>query len=235
MKNVILYDLGNTLIKYFEKSEFPIILRQAITEVYNHLLENGYPEMPSDKIWERVKQEDHEAKDNSTRPLEDRLINIFQLEDINNDTIMDLCRCFMKPIFERSFLYEDTLPVLIEMKERGFKSAIISNTTWGSPGNLWREEIHRFKLNEYVDEAVFCRDVGWRKPARQIFDFTLCKLKAIPEQCIFVGDDPRWDILGPRSVGIDAILIDRNGAKQNMGEKPIRSLYELYDRIIILK
>jgi FMN phosphatase YigB (HAD superfamily) len=29
---------------------------------------------------------------------------------------------------------------------------------------------------------------------------------------VFVGDDPRWDIAGPRAIGMDALLIDRTGA-----------------------
>ncbi len=232
MKTVILYDLGNTLIGYFEKSEFPDILRQSIIKVYDHLLTNGYSKIPLDDIWEKVEQENYEAKDNSVRPLEDRLKSIFKLDDINNGSMMNLCRCFMEPIFDRALLYDDTLPVLAEINKKGGKSAIVSNTTWGSPAELWREEIHKFKIDKYINEIVFCRDVGWRKPARQIFDYTLGKLKAFPQQCVFVGDDPRWDILGPKSVGIDAILIDRNGTRQDFGENPIKSLYELYDRII---
>ena len=109
--------------------------------------------------------------------------------------------------------------------------AIVSNTTWGSPAILWREEIERLGLSKYVDTIVFCRDVGWRKPARQIFEFTLEKLQALPQYCIFVGDDPRWNLVGPRAIGIEAVLIDRRGATQDAGEKPIKSLHELAGRL----
>jgi len=43
MKSTVLFDLGGTLARYFEKSEFPEILKQAITEVQNYLADcNSY-------------------------------------------------------------------------------------------------------------------------------------------------------------------------------------------------
>lgn len=137
----------------------------------------------------------------------------------------------MKPIFARGYCYEDTLPTLQKLRAEGFKTAIVSNTPWGSPANLWQEEIERLGLSEYMDVVVFCRDVGWRKPARQIFEFTLEKLQALPQDCVFVGDDPRWDLVGPRAVGIEAILIDRQRAMQDAGEEPINDLHELVGRL----
>ena len=109
--------------------------------------------------------------------------------------------------------------------------AIISNTPWGSPSALWREEIGRLGLSEWMDIVVFCTDVGWRKPARQIFDFTLEKLHIQPQDCIFIGDHPRWDLAGARAVGIEAILMDRQGAIQDAGEVPVKDLHELADRL----
>jgi len=228
MKNVILFDLGNTLVQYYEKSEFPGILKQAIAEVQNYLHKQCLLNVSPESIWQRVEEEDYEAKDYSVRTLEGRLTKIFQLDDPTDETTEAICRCFMNPIFATARRYEDVLPVLQELESRGIRKAIISNTAWGSPANLWREEIKRLGLYAQVDPAVFCRDVGWRKPARQIFDYTLEKLQVHPQGCVFVGDNPRWDLLGPRAVGIEAVLIDRRGVMQNAGEKPIKSLYELF-------
>lgn len=38
MKNAVLFDLGGTLANYFERSEFPDILRQAIAEETDYIL-----------------------------------------------------------------------------------------------------------------------------------------------------------------------------------------------------
>jgi len=233
MKNTVLFDLGGTLVEYFERSEFPNILKQAINEVQSYLSQRRLLQISPEVMWRRVSEEDYEAKDYRVRPLEERLARIFQLDDLaqSSDLVKAMCQCFMKPIFARGRCYEDTLPTLQELRSRGFKTAIVSNTTWGSPANLWREEIKRLGLSAYVDVVVFCRDVGWRKPAKQIFEFTLKKLQVLPQHCIFVGDDPRWDLVGPRAVGIEALLIDRQGTSQDFREESIKNLYELPGRL----
>ena len=229
MKDFILFDLGNTLASYYERSEFPDILKHAIKEVSDYLAKEGLFNELSESIWQRVREEDYESKDYSIRPLEDRLIRIFQIDnaDLSAKTIDDMCRCFMKPIFSIAKLYDDSLPVLKELGTRKIKRVIVSNTPWGSPANLWREELTRLGLADHIENAFFCRDAGWRKPARQIFDFVLEKIQAKPQDCIFVGDDPRWDLIGPKGVGIDAIIIDRKFAMQDMVGKTINSLYEI--------
>jgi len=137
----------------------------------------------------------------------------------------------MKPIFARGYCYEDTVPTLKELRSKGFKIGLVSNTSWGSPAILWREELDRLGLSRMVDGAVFCRDVGWRKPAKQIFEFALQKFNTTPQDCVFVGDNPRWDLMGPEAVGIAAILIDRQGSVRDPKARPIGNLYELLGRL----
>lgn len=237
VKRAVLFDLGGTLVQYFEKSEFPGILMQAITEVQGYLRREGLLNISSESMWRKVQEEDYEAKDYSVRPLEERLARIFQLDAAvrTNELLMTICRLFMKPIFARGQCYEDSLSVLRELRLRRFKTGIVSNTTWGSPAILWREEIKRLGLDKLVDTAVFCRDTGWRKPARQVFQLTLRNLHLNPQDCVFVGDDPRWDLIGPRAVGIKAVLIDRQGVFQDAEEEPIKNLYELLDRPQLLQ
>ena len=118
-----------------------------------------------------------------------------------------VCRAFMTPLFAMAAVYDDALPTLAALRDKGCRTAIVSNTPWGSPTALWREELARLGLAETVDCVVFCDDCGWRKPARQIFDRTLSLLNVKPARCLFIGDDPRWDIAGPEAQGIRAALV----------------------------
>lgn len=228
----VLFDLGNTLIWYYVRPEIPQVLREAITEVQSFLRGKGLLSVSLEEMWRRMeKEENYEAKDYSVRPLEGRLARVFQLDPGSEELLAAACRRFMKPIFARGRLYEDSLPVLRELRSKGFKTAIVSNTSWGSPASLWREELARHGLSGQVDATIFCRDVGWRKPDRRIFEFTLEKLQTDARECTFVGDDPNWDVAGPRSFGMKAILIDRQGQFQGIEEQSIRSLHELLNRI----
>jgi putative hydrolase of the HAD superfamily len=149
----------------------------------------------------------------------------------SDELLMEMCERFMAPILARGRCYEDTLPALRELRSRGFRTAVVSNTSWGSPAVLWRAEIRRLGLDSYMDSVVLDRDVGWRKPSEQIFEFAIRNLGVLPVDCLFVGDEPKWDLRGPRAVGIEAVLIDRKGTIVGLEEQAIRSLRELTLRL----
>jgi putative hydrolase of the HAD superfamily len=228
-KTTVLFDLGGTLVHYYERSEFPAILEQAIAQVRALLEKKGLLTVTPDTVRARVRKEDHESPDNRSRPLENRLIRIFDIDTSarTNDLVSEMCRYFVRPIFARGQCYEDTFPVLRELRAKGFRTAVVSNTSWGSPTYLWHDEMKRIGLFEYMDALVFDRDVGWRKPARPIFEFALEKVQARPNECIFVGDEPRWDVEGSQALGIDAILIDRLGNAPTAEKRTVKNLSDL--------
>lgn len=231
MKKAIVFDLGNTLVGYYGRSESLSIIRQCITEVERFLTGKDLLMVSEDDMWQRFKVENYEARDYHVRPLYERLSRIFHFPDtdIGEITKTDICRTFLKPIFDRAHIYNDVLPTLRQLKLQRYKIGIISNAPWGSPGMLWHEEIERHGLGEYVDVIVFCADIGWRKPAKGIFEFTLKKLGVTASECVFIGDDPRWDVVGPRSVGMDSIVIDRSGTLKEYEGNRISSLIEIWN------
>jgi phosphoserine phosphatase len=70
------------------------------------------------------------------RPLEERLARIFQIKTRDTKLMQDLRRTFMEPIFARGTLYDDAVSALQETRSRDLKTAIVSNTPWGSPAGL---------------------------------------------------------------------------------------------------
>ncbi|MBN1682530.1 HAD family hydrolase [Candidatus Bathyarchaeota archaeon] len=224
MIRAILFDLGNTLISYYQKDEFPEILSRAINDCCDFLIKSDI-HFKENNLWFRVEKQDYESSNYEVRPLEERLQYIF---NINNENILEkLSRIFMKQIFERGKTYDDVEPTLRKIQIDGLKTAIISNTPWGSPSFLWREELKRHNLDSLIALSIFCRDVGWRKPDARIFIYALKKLLLEPDECLFVGDDPRWDIVGSSQVGIRSILIDRT--KKN--PQAIYSLNQIFNHI----
>jgi putative hydrolase of the HAD superfamily len=212
MIHAVLFDLGNTLVSYYQKEEFSAILSSAINGCIQYLVEERQ-QFLGDELWSRVKDQDYESSDYTVRPLEVRLSNIFKIMD--EKLLERLCVVFMEPIFKNGKIYSDVEATLMYIREKGLKTAIISNTSWGSPSHLWKAELERYKLIQLMDAVVFCRDVGWRKPDPRIFHYALNKLGVDASECLFVGDDPRWDISGPNKVGIKSILIDRTGKNLN--------------------
>jgi FMN phosphatase YigB (HAD superfamily) len=69
LKSTILFDLGGTLAHYYDRSEFPFILEQAIREVQFYLDEKSLLTAAPELIRSRVSEEDHESADYRSRPL----------------------------------------------------------------------------------------------------------------------------------------------------------------------
>lgn len=226
LSKTVLFDLGNTLVRYYELADFPGILQSAITGTRSYLQQHQQLDNSEEELAQRVAAENHEAPNYEVRPLEQRLCRIFGIDSDNSEIIDGACRAFMRPIFDLAWIYPDVLPVLDELRSTGCRVGIVSNSPWGSPASLWREEAARLGLSNRVDEVIFCRDAGWRKPASQIFDHAMQRLGTQPEQCVFIGDDPRWDVAGPENIGMRPILIDRMGTG-NHPCQTVRSLHEI--------
>jgi putative hydrolase of the HAD superfamily len=198
----VLFDLGNTLVGYYTSAEFPAVLRRCLRECAETqgLSEDSARERD---IYNRALLLNSEQCDYAVRPLIGRLERLFGAT-ASPDALV---AAFLKPIFSMAKLDPNATFVLGALRSAGIKTAVVSNTPWGSPAEAWREELKRHGLLDRVDAVVFCMDVGWRKPHRAPFDRALSLLGVAPNEAIFVGDDPRWDIVGAQGAGIRPVLL----------------------------
>lgn len=149
-----------------------------------------------------------EREDHAVQPLGGRIRELLQGHiALNNTMLADACQAFLGPIFERAQPNLDAPRVLAELRRRGVKTGIVSNTPWGSPAVAWRAELDRHGLLDKVDAVVFCVDVGWRKPHPAPFGRALELLSVPAREAAFVGDDPRWDVAGAERAGLRPILL----------------------------
>lgn len=225
--HAVLFDLGNTLVDYYRGAEFRPILRDCLRQVSDAMVVT----VDREDLFARALELNREAADLAVRPLADRLRQLFpQRADAPRGEMDRFCRAFMGPIFARANLNDAALEVLDALRARGIKTAIVSNTPWGSPAELWREELARHSLFNLVNTAVFCVDVGWRKPHPAPFLRALEILHVQAEHAIFVGDDPCWDVEGAKRAGLRPVLL--SVAEQSRAEcSAIGSLREVAQHV----
>jgi putative hydrolase of the HAD superfamily len=232
MKPAVLFDLGNTLAAYYHADQFEPILRAAVGEVLSELEALALSEVDPDAAFAAAKTENREAPDYRFTPMAGRFERIFGVSLAKNDELsIRLCEIFLRPIFAVGRVYSDTLPAIDRLRRIGIPIAIVSNMPWGSPPSLWRKELERLGLASVVDSIVLCGDVGWRKPAAEIFEFAAATLDHGPEDCIFVGDDLRWDIAGSAAVGMRPVLIDRDRRNREYAGERVEKLDDLVDML----
>ena len=227
MSAAILFDLGNTLAAYYRREEFRPILERAVAKVWKELQSHGIKTVSYEKALQAAIAENREASDFRVTPMTVRFERIFRIVLGETPLSMTLCGRFLEPIFAVSRVYADTLQSLDQVREAGYKTGIVSNAPWGSPAVLWRKELERLGLATKVDCVVMCSDVGWRKPAPQIFMHAAERLNIDCSKCTFVGDEPEWDIVGSAAVGMRPVLIDRGGHHPEFAGERVHDLEEL--------
>ena len=225
MRRAVLFDLGNTLVGYYTSAEFPGVLRKCLRECSEAL---GLPEDSArDRdTYDRALLLNQEQPDYAVRPLTERLEQLFGVP-ASPDALV---AAFLKPIFSMARLEPHAISVLETLRATGIKTAIVSNTPWGSPADAWREELRRHRLLDKVDATVFCMDVGRRKPHRAPFERALSLLGVGPTEALFVGDDPRWDVIGAQGAGLQPVLLDpssRDGAADHLTIRGLRDVVAL--------
>ncbi len=91
--------------------------------------------------------------------------------------------------------------VLAALHEKGFRIVIGTDMT---AAEQYRK-IEVLGLSQYIDYLVTSEEAGEDKPSRQILDLCVKKAGCRKEECIFVGDHPMKDVLGPIRYGMDAV------------------------------
>ncbi len=232
----VFFDMGNTLVSYYNKEEFAPVLEKCLLNALAYLRREGLVFEPA-VILESAWQYNVEREDLRITPLEDRLAALFGLLHPDHPLMPGLVEAFMSPNLALANPAPGALETLIAIKDRGLVTGIISNTPWGSSRKMWSEQLTALGLAPWLDHQVFCMDVGVRKPHPAIFEHAFELAGVTAQESLFVGDDPVWDVRGGRGVGMDVVLFDpEDNAEQPVpGEEPLTVVKSLSELLPLLK
>jgi HAD superfamily hydrolase (TIGR01549 family) len=101
-------------------------------------------------------------------------------------------------------LYEDAVPTLDALRDRGLKLGLLSNSARDLD-----EFVGHHGLS--VDAVLTSRAHGKTKPHETIFRRMLELLDVAPPDAVMVGDTIEDDVEGATAIGMRAVLVDREG------------------------
>ncbi len=112
--------------------------------------------------------------------------------------------------------FEDSLPVLKTIKDKGMSTAILSN---GSREML-ATVVKSNSLMPYLDQVITVEDIRLFKTAPQSYELLLKAFPVKKEEVLFVSSNA-WDALGAKWFGFDVFWVNRLGHPfEEIGEKP---------------
>ncbi len=122
-------------------------------------------------------------------------------------------------LFAKSPPFPDTIPGLLKIKAKGYKTAIISNT------EHQLIKLTLTGLEDLIDKTITAEDTGYYKPDPRAFTEALKILGVKPESIVHISSYPYYDLEPARKLGIKTILLNRYNYKW----KPsVRSLEYLF-------
>lgn len=101
-------------------------------------------------------------------------------------------------------MYPETVPLIRELKKRGYRMGLISNTVSLS---MVPAELREAGISGDLEVVVMSSEERFRKPDPEIFILACRRAGVLPERSIYIGDAPNRDVEGPRRAGFHAVVV----------------------------
>ena len=151
--------------------------------------------------------------------------NVLMKEGLNNPFLVESC-CKLFRLLSRKRLepFSDSLPVLSEMKRKGYPLAIVSN----AQKVFSLDEIRMTGMDRFFDHVLLSTQFGFAKPDPRLFSIACALLGTLPANTVYIGDNAEKDIIGPKEIGMQMILLERNRKEGNLKVNPDYRAGELW-------
>jgi len=125
-----------------------------------------------------------------------------------------------------SVIPDDVRRALVQLKEAGYRMAVLSNRS-----QPFQETLDTHTIGEFFDFAVAGGEVNAYKPDPGLFEHALQRANVTAQETVYVGDNYFADVVGSRRAGLTPILYDPVGIFPEAECTTIKTFDELYSAI----
>lgn len=128
-----------------------------------------------------------------------QLLEDFNIKSFNVETLLE---SYVNDFNKFSSSFERVPETIQNLYNKGYKLGLVSNGK--SP--FQENNFYALGIKEFFSTVIVSEALGIRKPDRRIFEYACKELGYIPNECIFVGDNPKADIEGANNAGMKTIF-----------------------------
>ena len=134
---------------------------------------------------------------------------------------------------EHTITDPEAVEVLLELRRRGIKIGVLSNTMW--PRAHHERIFTRDGLTDLIDGAVYSSEIPWTKPHPEAFRAALAAVGVTrPQDCVYVGDRPFDDVHGAHQAGLRTVLIPNSDVPAFAAAEPDAIIGRLGELIAVI-
>src|SRR5438270_9169414 len=216
---VVFFDVGNTLL--FPDHE------KTLAPLWNRGI---HPTEAQLFAAERVARQDMDLIVSQTRKVDQQYWESYYAHLLRTLKVNDISlRLELVSLARTSSNWSRMLPGTIEVLElmkTKYRLGVISN----SDGRM-AERLASIGLGKYFEHVIDSGNVGYEKPAPQIFQVALAAMPVVADRALYLGDIYSIDYLGAQKVGMSAMLMDVAGVYATRNLPRIAALDELLTRL----
>ena len=216
----VLFDLDNTLT---HRDQSIAAYSRHLADHYQHQLQHDESNLIQ-SIIRRIDHGGYPKKEYLTHPSIAASVAYALQQELSWNSLPDLDE-LSQFWFQQFGLSAVAMPgaksLLIELKQRGYKLAVISNGGHATRLNI----LQGLGFSHYFDAIVSSGLLGISKPNPEIFLHTSHQLGISAQHCLYVGDHPINDIQGATDAGMMAIWLE--GFHDTGEHRPINRIQNL--------
>ena len=152
----------------------------------------------------------------------DKSMKTFKIESSMRDELLNLYKILST--------FPEVKEVLINLKNKNYKLAILSN---GTP-SLLNELVKSNNLDSIFDDIFSIEEVGIYKPSSKVYDIPIKKFKIQKDEVVFLSANT-WDVSGGGNYGYNSVWVNRNNnifdSLDYIPQNQVKNLGELLDLI----
>jgi HAD superfamily hydrolase (TIGR01509 family) len=237
----VLFDMDDTLIDWSGlQGDITTLETTHLQKVHQYLIQLGHTLPAYPEFWAQLRQTLiqawADAKKEWTAVSFVKILQTFLIDcgldasQINMDTIL---RVYDWTPLPGVIPFDDTLPVLDQLKNSGYQIGLITNAM--QPMWMRDIELRAYGILDYLDARLTSGDFGYMKPHPFIFWRALELLTVEPQEAVFVGDRPANDIVGANEAGLTSVLMSPPHLKRELNSaRPNYTIAKLKELLPIL-
>lgn len=229
MIKAVIFDIGETLVRYNKPLNWSKLYRSALEKMSNdcnlNFSENDYKNAIQilTKYNTRINPREREV---SSDTIFCEMIEITNLDKSEIEEFKDSFYSFFR---NDAVIFPEVEDTLKELNKKRIIVGTLTDVAYGMDNKYALEDIA--PVMKYIQYPYTSNDIGYRKPNAKGLQLIANKLEVDTKKIIFVGDEMK-DILCARNAGAISVLINRSNEKKNFDQDyEITSLKELLDII----
>lgn len=205
----IVFDLGGTLIDWPDWDE-DIERRWGLS--YEHLVaHSNEQEWPAKEAYVRAMREAEKAhwqrvnEQHISNTPDVVLLDGFQRLKckVSKEALMTALDGYANAIIGWATIFPETVETLLELRKRGYRLGLLSNTWWAA---AWHDaDLATHGLTSLLDVVMYTSDLPYSKPHSYVFQEAARRLKVDVSACVMVGDRMVDDVRGAQRAGMRGV------------------------------